>query len=76
MLAGHNRGDRNMATGRRQSKPAGAAKGGGGTHEANGNGVTVSDPTHRLHQAMLDLATKQLDKPGLASLLRTLAMRR
>jgi death on curing protein len=40
------------------------------------NGITVSDPTLRLHQAMLDLATRQLDEAGLAALLGLLAIGR
>jgi death on curing protein len=38
------------------------------------NRITISDPTDTLHQAMLDLATKQLDKAGLAVLLRILVI--
>jgi death-on-curing protein len=37
------------------------------------NGVEVLDPSGRLYDAMIGLAERRLDKPGLASLLRELA---
>ncbi len=37
------------------------------------NGVAISDRDGRLHQAMIDLAEKRVDKNGLAELLRDLA---
>lgn len=36
------------------------------------NGLNVQDPTGRLYSAMLDIATRKLDKAGLAALLREL----
>jgi len=38
------------------------------------NGVVVSESTDELHQAMIAIAARRLDKPGLAELLRKLAM--
>lgn len=38
------------------------------------NGVTVGDPTGRLHGAMIDLSARRLDKAGLAALLGELAV--
>jgi death-on-curing protein len=37
------------------------------------NGVTIDDPDGWLYQAMIDIANRKLDKPGLATLLRKLA---
>ena len=37
------------------------------------NGLSIIDPTGRLYEAMIAQATKQLDKQGLASLVRELA---
>ncbi len=40
------------------------------------NGVCLDHPSERLYQAMMDLATRKLDKEGLANLLRELAVER
>ena len=40
------------------------------------NGVCLDQPSERLYQAMMDLATRKLDKEGLANLLRELAVER
>jgi death-on-curing protein len=37
------------------------------------NGVQVADPTERLHEAMLAIAERRLDKAGLAELFRNLS---
>jgi death-on-curing protein len=36
------------------------------------NGVSIADPAGRLHEAMIDIAERRLDKGGLAGLLREL----
>jgi hypothetical protein len=55
------------------SSTAQAQRIGGGSDLLRLNGLSVADPNERLYDAMIALATHQLYKPGLASLLRELA---
>ena len=38
------------------------------------NGISVADPEGKLYRAMIDIAERRLDKPGLAELLRDLSL--
>jgi hypothetical protein len=55
------------------SSTAQAQRIGGGSDLLRLYGLSVADPNERLYDAMIALATHQLYKPGLASLLRELA---
>lgn len=40
------------------------------------NGITIDYPDSRLYDAMIDIAVKKLDRPGLANLLREIFQQR